>query len=184
MKIRTVKAALVALALSSACWAAAYAGPFGKGHDEGGMGRGGHLGKIADELGLSDEQSSAIRARLQEFWEKQKAYMEEMSQARSEMKDVLDADTLDEAALAKAKEKMKAVSNNRIDVMVDEVLYMRQALTPEQYAKFKDKVEERRKSWKGKFGKRHMRHGRSDSSEMGPPPPPDEMGECGDDCPQ
>ena len=119
-------------------------------HD--GSGRG--IVKMADELGLSQEQKRAVAQILKENREQEKALRGAMMTAREAMGDVMAKTPGDEAAVRKAAQAVgkasedMAVNWGKAKAKIDAVL------TPEQKAKAAQKREEFKKRIKERMDQR------------------------------
>jgi len=150
MKTTKVMAVTVAVAmvLSAAC---AYAGEgWGGQKSEADMKK--HFDKMAEDLKLTAEQKAALEKQREETGPKMKAIREKQQVSREQLRDELAKATPDKAKLAAIVEDLKNLTGEQMQMKIDKVLAMKKVLTPEQSAKMKGIMEEKKKEFKGKRG--------------------------------
>ncbi len=107
----------------------------------------GPLAWMQQAVGLTDQQVEAIRASAgplrEQMWQVRLA----LGDARGELRAAMAQDPPSPAAIQAAKDKIKALLGQRLDLMVDLRLAVRQHLTPEQRAKLAQLMAERRARW-------------------------------------
>jgi Spy/CpxP family protein refolding chaperone len=152
MKTKMIKIMVVAAAVAMVLSAAgAYAGEgWGGQKSEADMKK--HFDKMAEDLNLTSEQKAALEKQREETGPKMKALREKQSAAREQMKAELDKAAPDKAALAAIVEDLKNLTGEQLQMKIDKVLAMKKVLTPEQSAKMKGIMDEKKKEFKGKHG--------------------------------
>jgi Spy/CpxP family protein refolding chaperone len=153
MKTKMMKVMAVAVAAAMVFSAAsAYAGEGWKGRKNG-DGQEKRFDKMAEELKLTPEQKAALEKQREETGPKMKALREKQSAAREQLKAELDKAAPDTATLAAIVENLKNLTGEQLQMRIDKVLAMKKVLTPEQSAKMKGIMEEKKKEFKDKRGK-------------------------------
>jgi len=126
-----------------------------EGEGEGRGERGPGIARMREEIGLSDQQVSELRALWTEQRKKAIRQRAETEVARVELRELIDALTPDEKAIAA---KIKVVSDLQavaLRARVDGQLAMHKVLTAEQREKFRDRTVQRagrRHRWGGRRG--------------------------------
>ena len=110
-----------------------------------------HFNKMAEDLKLTAEQKAALEKQREETGPKMKALKEKQRASREQLRAELDKATPDKAALAAIVEDLKNLTGEQMQMKIDKVLAMKKVLTPEQSAKMKGIMEEK-KEFKGKQG--------------------------------
>lgn len=152
MKTNMMKAMAVVVAAAMVFSAAsAYAGEgWGGQKSEADMKK--HFDKMADDLKLTAEQKAALEKQRQETGPKMKAIREKQQASREALRAELDKATPDKAKLTAIVEDLKNLTGEQMQMKIDKVLAMKKVLTPEQSAKMKGIMEEKKKEFKGKRG--------------------------------
>jgi len=119
-----------------------------------GNGKGDKFQKLAEELNLTPEQKEKLKAQRAEFKEKNKALREKMQAKNKELKNELKNPTVDRAAVNATIEDIKSLTGEKLNSRVDKILSMKDVLTPEQFTKLQEKMQEKYKKMKGKKEKR------------------------------
>ena len=120
---------------SLCCAAAAFAGPpFGG--PEPGIAR--MLERHADEIGLDDATLTRIRAVVAAAKEEEEGLHRSTREARHGLRDLLEADDPDEAAVMRQAEVLGALETEALKHRLRTLLAVRPMLTDEQFAKLRD----------------------------------------------
>jgi len=125
----------------------AYAQPFNEGPGRGGA------GKIFEKLNLTPEQETKIREFQKSERQSAKAIHSDMEKKREALKVELDKPVSDQAKIKTLVAEMKDIHGKLIEQRVNGALKMKEILTPEQFAKFKDSLKQFEKKGRGRFGK-------------------------------
>jgi Spy/CpxP family protein refolding chaperone len=96
------------------------------------------VARIEKELGITPEQSEKMRTMRQEFVAKQQALGNELKVKKDELGAELNSDAPNRGKVDGMLADIKALQGKALDNRVDQVFLMREVLTPEQYAKFKN----------------------------------------------
>jgi len=99
--------------------------------------------KVAEKLGLSEEQIAKIREINKSSMESSKALREKMSAAMKKQAEILKAEKVDEAAAMAAIDELFEVRKEMAKAQTKRVIQVKAILTPEQLAKAKEEVEKR-----------------------------------------
>lgn len=111
-----------------------------------------HFDKMAEDLKLTAEQKAALEKQRGETGPKMRAIREKQQASREQLRAELAKTTPDKAALAAIVEDLKNLTGEQMQMKIDKVLAMKKVLTPEQSAKMKSIMEEKKKELKGKHG--------------------------------
>lgn len=95
------------------------------------------------KLGLSEEQINALKDSLKQLREEQESLHEQMRTAAEEQVKLLQADTVDEAALMAAVEKTGAIRTEIAKLRVKGMLLVKKTLTADQVAQVKELIRNR-----------------------------------------
>jgi Spy/CpxP family protein refolding chaperone len=152
MKTKMMKAMAMVVAAAMVFSAGlAYAGEgWGRQKSEGDMKK--HFDKMAEDLKLTADQKAALEKQRQETGPKMKAIREKQQASREALRAELDKATPDKAKLAAIVEDLKNLTGEQMQMKIDKVLAMKTVLTPEQSAKMKSIMEEKKKEFKSKGG--------------------------------
>lgn len=133
---------VAALAVSAAV---VQAEPFQCGQCDGPPPAGRHFRKITKELGLTADQKTQVQDIFRKRHEEARPIHEKLAVERKAEQALIQADTLDEAAIRAQAAKVAALhadmAVHRAQVSQD----LRKVLTPEQFTKFKARQEQRGK---------------------------------------
>lgn len=141
-KLRIAAAGLAALLCAGVSMAET---PEGKGWKKDGMSHGeGRFDKMKSELGLSDEQAQKLKAHKEAQMAQGKALWDEMKTKREALRAELEKEKVDESRVKALNGELKALQNKMADQRIAAVLEVRKILTPEQFKKFHERMEERR----------------------------------------
>jgi Spy/CpxP family protein refolding chaperone len=94
--------------------------------------------RMQDRLGLSQEQASEIRGALQSRRDQMRGELQQLCEARAELRQLLARQDADPAAVKAVAERVKALQGAMLDQRVDTYLALRSKLTPEQWQKWLD----------------------------------------------
>ena len=131
--------------------------PHGREFGPGGPGGPGFGPRLAEELGLSDDQKAQLEALRGKQRETLRPLMESARQAHEAFQAALDADNADAAAIGQAALAMKAAEKKlraAHDAAFEE---MKAILTPEQAAKLEQARAQHKGPGPGGFGRRGAR---------------------------
>ncbi|MCA9403921.1 MAG: periplasmic heavy metal sensor [Candidatus Omnitrophica bacterium] len=105
------------------------------------------------ELGLSQEQQEKLKAHRDAKMEKRQDFRENMRNKRRALREELQKPDFDRQRVKGLHEDIKKLMNESADQRLEDIMYVREILTPEQYKAFMEKKEEfkqRRGSWRDK----------------------------------
>lgn len=108
--------------------------------------------EMFEDLGLSEEQKKLLEENKTKNHEKMKAVHSSMKEKRKLLHEELKKDELDMAAITGINNEMKALEAQMSDDRLAGILEVRKILTKEQFKKFSAKMDQMRKSHKGKGG--------------------------------
>lgn len=97
-----------------------------------------HFKKMTKELGLTAQQQDGIKAIFEKNRPQVKPLMEQMKIERHALRSLLQADTIDEAAIRAQSAKVAAIQADLVVQRARTGQQIRALLTPEQIVKFKD----------------------------------------------
>jgi len=97
-----------------------------------------HRQRLASELNLTPEQSDALEASREQFFEQLRAAKQRLHDESDALAGLLTASELDMAAVSAQVEKVAAVRNEIQWQMIQHLLSMRDTLRPEQLEAFKN----------------------------------------------
>lgn len=115
------------------------------------------------ELGLSPEQERKLKEHRESKMENRRAFREKVRDKRRQLRDELQKPEIDRQRVKSLHNEIKELMNQSADERLNDIMYVREVLTPEQYRAFMEKKEEfkkRRGSWRDK-GPRDDRFGDS-----------------------
>jgi Spy/CpxP family protein refolding chaperone len=108
------------------------------------MGRLLHVPRVAEEIGLTDEQMQQIRDGEEALREEIQALTEQLQEAAVAQSELLLNDDVDEAALMQQVEETGRVRTEIAKLRMKQVLSLKQILTPEQRDKLRSFMAERK----------------------------------------
>lgn len=111
-----------------------------------------HFDKMAEELKLTPEQKATLEKQREATGPKMKALREKQRAAHEQLRAELDKATPDKAKLTALVDEMKSLAGEQIQMRIDKVIEMKKVLTPEQSAKMKSIMEEKKKEFEAKRG--------------------------------
>ncbi len=148
---------------------------------------------MVEQLGLTEDQQEKMREHRRAQEEQQKALREATKAKHKELAEELQKTEMNEGRIRQLADQLKDLSGQKIDARINGILTMRDILTPEQFAQFREKVKEfrgkrrdRAQDHRRPEGKRRRpgdrdrggppdEYGSPPSDDMPPPPPPDDM---------
>lgn len=157
IKICLVMAMAAMMVFSQTCLYANESGNYSK-HDSK---KGDHFQKMTEELNLTPQQKEALTKEREEFASKSKDLKEKIRTVRTDLKAELDKPVLDKAKVDTLTAELKNMIGQQIQNRIDKVIAMKQILTPEQFAKMRSSMDER-KHEKGEKGEKGYKHGCKD----------------------
>lgn len=107
------------------------------------------LQRTKEKLGLSDQQTEQIRTTLQSRRDEARADIQALCRARVELRQLLDRQDSDPAALKTAAEQVKALQGKLLDRRLETAVTLRSQLTPDQWAKWLELRKGRGRRWMG-----------------------------------
>ncbi|MBN1526583.1 MAG: periplasmic heavy metal sensor [Candidatus Omnitrophica bacterium] len=126
-------------------------GPEGMGKER--YDRGGKFEKISENLGLSAEQKEQLKKDREATLAKTKELKEKIQAARKDLKAELEKPAPDMARVNGTVTQLKDLMGQQIQARVDKVISLRKILTPEQFKKMQDLIEEKKDQYKEKAGR-------------------------------
>lgn len=104
---------------------------------------------IQTELGLSVEQQQKLKKHRESKWLKQKAFREKMRAKRQALSAELQKPDFDRERINALHNDIKKLMSEQADERLEGIIYVREILTPEQYAEFMKKKDGfKRSRWK------------------------------------
>lgn len=115
--------------------------------------------KIFKELNLTAEQKDKLKQNRKEQQEKMKDLGTQLMKKQAELRDKLDSPDVSRASVEPIAAELKALQAKMFDYRIDGIFAVKEILTPEQFAKFQEKVKgkkedrkEQRRQWKEQRG--------------------------------
>lgn len=152
MKANMLKAAALAVAVMMVFSVASATAGEGWGGKKGEAEMKKHFDKMSEELGLTGEQKATLEKHRAEMRPKMDALREKERATREQLKAELEKATPDKATLDAIVQELKDLAGEKVQLRIDGMLTMKKVLTPEQSAKMKSVMEEKRKEFKEKRG--------------------------------
>ncbi|MDR1760214.1 MAG: Spy/CpxP family protein refolding chaperone [Fibrobacter sp.] len=109
--------------------------------------------KMEKYIGLTEEQKQALKEQKKKKMNARMESKKERQQVEHRLREVLSADSLDEAALKSVKDSLMALNAKELDAKIADVRFWINTLTPEQSAKMRQFHEKKGKHKSG--GKKH-----------------------------
>lgn len=146
-----------------------------KGESNGKHGNGEMKEEFYKDLNATPEQRDQLKAHRQENTDKMKAVREQMKAKHAELRAEIGKPTVDMTKVESIKSALKDLNARMIDRKVESILSLKKILTPEQFQKMSDKMEQH----KGTHGGKWMGKGKDHEGPEGPEKPegPEERGE-------
>jgi Spy/CpxP family protein refolding chaperone len=94
------------------------------------------LQRVKERLGLTDQQAEQVRTILQSQKNEARAKVQALCEARIALRQLLDRQDSDPAALKTAGDRVKTLQGKLLDQKLDTAIALRSQLTPEQWAKW------------------------------------------------
>jgi len=169
MNAKTKKILILTGIISLVCFAPTVFAqpPEGGPGDFGGPGGPGEFGEppkeamenFAKDLELTPEQQAQIKAQREEQKTENQAIRKELKTKHQELRQELEKATIDEAKVKGLVSSIAVLESRKLSQHVAGVIAMKKILTPEQQAKMKAKMEERKTHRQGKKGgmREHMK---------------------------
>ena len=98
---------------------------------------------VIDSLGLTTEQRDELKENRIAHREKAKAIFESLKKETAKLKEELKNPEASSASVAPMATKIKSLQGQLVDLRIEGILTVKEILTPEQFAKFQQMVEER-----------------------------------------
>lgn len=136
--------------------------------------------KLAKEIGMTEEQSAALKKLFSSSLAETKATREKMEKLAMEQAELLGQDSPDEAAVMNVVDQLGALRNQMARHRISQLLAAQKILTPEQRAKLREQMKARREQFleSGKEGRGikdgkagRMREEGRPMDKAAPPPP-------------
>ncbi len=128
--------------------------------------------KLFKELNLTEEQHKQLEANKTKHREELNTLMQGMREKRELMRTEFQKDQINEAAVRGINNEIKGMQGRMADLRLEGMLSIRKILTPEQYKKFTEKMEQDR----GQLKQRMNRHKKSAGGKEGCPARPEAGG--------
>jgi len=110
--------------------------------------------EIYNDLGLTGEQKKLLEANKNKHREQTKALFTQMRQEMTLLRQELDKSELNMQTIYQINNEVKQLQAQMLDNRLEGILEVRKILTPEQFKKFEDKMNERM----GHFKNKHERN--------------------------
>ncbi len=108
------------------------------------------LQRTKERVGLSDQQAEQIRTMLQSRRDETRTDLQALCEARMELRQLLDRQDSDPAALKTVGERVKALQGKLLDRRLETVVAIRSQLTPDQWAKWVELRKQAARRWMGR----------------------------------
>jgi Spy/CpxP family protein refolding chaperone len=168
MKMIPKKFVVIPAVIAVLCCGAYTGAVYAQGQDEKPAGakmeRHGDKDGFFKDLNLTQEQRDKLKANREQSRGKMEAIHTQMKSKRAELKTELEKTTVDKGRIDGIVTELKNLSGQMVDLRVAGLISLKEILTPEQFKKMHDKMEERKGNHGGKRGE-----GKKDM-----PPPEDE----------
>ena len=106
--------------------------------------------KIYNELGLSDEQKKLLEENKNKHREQTKALFTQLRQKMALLRQELEKGELNTQAIYQTNNELKQLQAQMLDNRLERILEVRKILTPGQFKKFEDRMNERMEHFKDK----------------------------------
>jgi Spy/CpxP family protein refolding chaperone len=111
--------------------------------------------KMAKELNLTADQQAKLKANREGKRAKMQSLREAMKANRQKFQEAVKKPGATRAGVQPLIDEMKSLQGQIMDQMADGIFGAKEILTPEQFEKMQNKMEEKRKERKGKDGDWH-----------------------------
>ncbi len=139
---------LTALSLSLMSYQANAQGPQNNQKGSGHRMRKEMMGKVIEDLGLTQEQQESMKTYRSQNQERIKGLHEKLRQAHQALKAELEKEKSSNKVIKDIATSLNNVQAEMVDNRIDSVLKMKEVLSPEQFKQFTEKIEEHRKKTK------------------------------------
>lgn len=102
------------------------------------------LDKAFDELKLSSEQREKVKKQREESKVKRDVIREKMKQQKTALKEEINKPTVDKNKLNSIVAETKNLINQQLDLYINQVLGLKDILTPEQFKTWQAKIDEQK----------------------------------------
>jgi Spy/CpxP family protein refolding chaperone len=100
------------------------------------------------DLGITDEQKKLLEANQTKHREQTKALYAQMRQKGTLLQQELEKKELNMQVITQTNNEIKQIQAQMLDDRLESILEVRKILTPEQFKKFEDKINERMEHFK------------------------------------
>jgi Spy/CpxP family protein refolding chaperone len=122
--------------------------------------------RTCKELNLTSEQEDLLRNHKSASRDEMKAFHEKMSDKMKELGDEIQKQDMDMTKINRINAELKAMHSEMQDKRLKDILEVREILTPEQFAKFREFREKQRPGIKGHhMSKKRMKKGCGEPEE-------------------
>jgi len=123
---------------------------------------------LVEELGITPEQQAEIKKERSDHKAASKELRKQLRTKHQELRGELEKDTTDKGKINTLVAEIKTLTGTKLEQRVKSVLFMKETLTPEQFAKLREKKEKhKREMMKRRGHKRDMRHHGQDDGPSG-----------------
>jgi len=116
------------------------------------MGHAQQTDKIFKELNLTAQQKDKLKQNRKAQQEKMKGLRTQLMEKQAELRDKSIAPDASRASVEPITTELKALQAKMIDCRTDGIFAVKEILTPEQYAKFQEKMKEKTENRKERRG--------------------------------
>ena len=109
-------------------------------------------GGFARELNLTPEQQEQLKQHREANQEKIKQLRQAMHAKRAELRAEIAKPNLDTAKVYSLASEIKSIFGQLLDLRIEGLIFMKRTLTPEQFEKFQQRINERKAN---KYGQKH-----------------------------
>jgi len=106
--------------------------------------------EIYNNLGLTDEQKKLLEENKNKHREQTRALFTQLRQKMTLLRQELEKSELNMREIYQANNELKQLQAQMLDNRLERILEVRKILTPEQFNKFEDKMNERREHFQNK----------------------------------
>ncbi|MGA2775813.1 MAG: periplasmic heavy metal sensor [Candidatus Omnitrophota bacterium] len=106
--------------------------------------------EIYNDLGLTNEQRKLLEENKNKYREQTKALFAQMRQKMTLLRQKLEKSELNIQEIQQTNNELKQLQAQMLDNRLERILEVRKILTPEQFRKFEDKMNERMEYFKNK----------------------------------
>ena len=116
--------------------------------------------KLAQDIGLTQEQITTLRTALEDMKKKEIDLRAELEKGGIDQAKLMSETNIDEKAIMAAVEKAGKISTEFAKLRVQQLILIRKTLTPEQMEKVKEMIHQRMSKMKSEEGARPLLQGR------------------------